>query len=173
MNNQLSTQANAFDSYNGTYNAAGNFSKEIKIPSKTWNNNGENILLKPENVERHSISSGSTYAFLEIISHNNPYYESMENEALSNETHTASLSSVNGFKLPEKGEIIRIITVHDEDFRDLPKAEALAYIDHFKSYIAACGYDNTGACSLDSFFLEKNNRRNTRPRTIGSGILMP
>lgn len=159
----MSTKLNAFDSFNGSYDSSGIFSKTIKIPKKNWTSSGQAVLLKPETVVvRKDISSSSTYAILEIVQHGHPYYDSLAKEPLDDVPQSDDLTIIiSGFD-PSEGKDVRVITIHDEDFTNASNPVKQQIIARYASYIA----------NNESGSIEKSSLMG-RPQTLGNGILKP
>ena len=163
----------AFDSYNATYDSSGFFNKEIKIPYKVWRQDDRNILLKPNNVTRYDISSGGTYAMLEVVYHGHANYDSLKGEPMVDEKHTGAIGSViSNFKPSDKKDI-RVITVHIEGFLDLPQEARAEILENLRDYISKCGFSNDGDCNIEDVFDVENKNLRTRPNTIGNGAIKP
>lgn len=160
MNN---TTPNAFDSFNGSYAASGEFVKTIKIPQKTMTSNGQAILLKPDTVVvRENISSRDTYAILEIVQHGHQYYDSMANEPLSDVPQRGDLTTIiSGFDA-SLGRDVKVITIHDEDFANASNTVKQQLVSAYASFIASGGSEDIEKSSLIG-----------RPQTLGNGIMKP
>src|SRR5690606_13315098 len=135
MNN---TAPNAFDSFNGSYDASGKFSKTIKIPQKTITSNGQAVLLKPDTVVvRKDISSPGNYAILEIVQHGHQYYNSMANEPLNDVHQRGDLTTIiSGFDA-SLGRDVKVITIHDEDFANASNTVKQQLVSAYASFIAS------------------------------------